>query len=291
MALDPRTGLNSYWLIQLLENVSQLQVGYDNDVDDINQDLVLQFLKEGFQTIVDTDTRWPWFETNYITSIDTETNQGSGVIYGNEQVFTITSAYAPPPYVTLQTAVSMQGIKELVNVVSIQGTEQFNDYGVELIYISQDQGERWWVGNINQPSIPGYFSLWSNSLQVWPRPNQLYTLYVRGYREPNLDWLLDSNNSESLNYVDLDLELQACLITYTMSRIYQFQEDAEMARVYRDQFVTNLKNYQDYLTAPSSNQPLVYSGGLQLSGIGYGYNVPGIRVMPSSSAIPSAIAW
>jgi hypothetical protein len=68
MALDPRSGLNSYWLIQLLENVSQLQIGYDNDVDDINQDLVLQFLKEGFQTIVDTDTRWPWFETNYITT-------------------------------------------------------------------------------------------------------------------------------------------------------------------------------------------------------------------------------
>jgi hypothetical protein len=291
MALDPTSGLNSFYLISLLENLSQLQIGYNDDTDDINQDLVLQFLKEGFQTIVDSEVRWPWFETSYITQISNEIDQGSGVINGSQTVFTITSAFAPPPYVTLQTAVSMQGIKELINVISIQGTEQYANLGVELIYLGQHQAERWWLGSTNQPGIPSYFSLWSNSLYVWPRPNQLYTLYLRGYRQPNLDWLNDSNNSQSLNYVDLDLELQACLISYTMSRIYQFQEDPEMSKVYRDQFVTNLKNYQDYLTAPSSNQPLIYSGGLQLSTYGYGFNVPGIRVLPSSSSVPSAVAF
>jgi hypothetical protein len=291
MALDPTSGLNSFYLISLLENLSQLQIGYNDDTDDINQDLVLQFLKEGFQTIVDSEVRWPWFETSYITQISNEIDQGSGVINGSQTVFTITGAFAPPPYVTLQTAVSMQGIKELINVISIQGTEQYANLGVELIYLGQHQAERWWLGSTNQPGIPSYFSLWSNSLYVWPRPNQLYTLYLRGYRQPNLDWLNDSSNSQSLNYVDLDLELQACLISYTMSRIYQFQEDPEMSKVYRDQFVTNLKNYQDYLTAPSSNQPLIYSGGLQLSTYGYGFNVPGIRVLPSSSSVPSAVAF
>jgi len=288
MALDPTTGLNSYWLIQLLENVSQLQIGYDDDTDDINQDLVLQFLKEGFQTIVDADTRWPWFETNYTALVP----------FGQPTVTSFSQVSTYSPYQTqIVPIVPINDIKELINVVAIQGDAiadpslQYSAYGLELIYISQDQGEKIWVGSMNQPDIPGYFSLWSNKLYLWPRPNMTYTLFIRGYREPDLTWLNDSSNSQSLNYVDLDLELQACLITYTMSRIYQFQEDAEMARVYRDQFVTNLKNYQDYLTAPSSNQPLVYSGGLQLSGIGYGYNVPGIRVMPSSSAIPSAIAW
>jgi hypothetical protein len=77
-----------------------------------------------------------------------------------------------------------------------------------------------------------------------------------------------------------------------MSRIYQFQEDPEMSAVYMNQFTANLKNYQDYLTAPSSNQPLIYSGGLQLQGqYGYGYGIPGMRVIPSSTAVPSAIAW
>jgi hypothetical protein len=290
MALDPTTGLNSYYLISLLESLSQLQIGYDQDVDDIDQDLVLQFLKEGFQTIVDSEVRWPWFETSYITTIDTETNGGSGVIGGNQAVFIVTNSYAPSPYVTIGAAVSMQSIKELINVISIQGTEQYNNLGVELIYLGQHQAERWWLGSTNQPGIPSYFSLWSNSLYVWPRPNQLYTLYLRGYRQPNLEWLLDSDNSQSLNYVDLDLELQACLISYTMSRIYQFQEDPEMAGVYSNQFQANMKNYQDYLTAPSSNQPLVFAGGLQLDGT-YWYGRPGIRVLPSSTSIPSAVAW
>ena len=36
------TGLNSFYLIQLIESLSQLEIGYNPDVDDINQDLVLQ---------------------------------------------------------------------------------------------------------------------------------------------------------------------------------------------------------------------------------------------------------
>jgi len=282
MALNPVGGLNSYYLIQLLENLSQLQIGYDNDVDDINQDLVLQFLKEGFQTIVDSEVRWPWFETEY-TAVAT---------YGQAFIDTFTLEHTYSPYITSpQVGINIDQIKEVVNVIAVQGTERYENYGNELIYIGQHQAERWWVGATNQPGIPGYFSMWSNRVYMWPRPNQLYTLYVRGYRVPDLNWLLDSSNSESTQYVDLDLELQACLINYTMSRIYQFQEDPEMSRVYREQFVTNLKNYQDYLTAPSSNQPLVYSGGLQLSTYGYGLNVPGIRVLPSSSAVPSAVAF
>jgi hypothetical protein len=288
MALDPTTGLNSYYLIQLLENLSQLAIGYDDDTDDINQDLVLQFLKEGFQTIVDADTRWPWFETNYTALVP----------YGQPTVISFSQVSTYSPYQTqIVPIVPINDIKELINVVAIQGDAiadpslQYSAYGLELIYISQDQGEKIWVGSNNQPDIPGYFSLWSNKLYLWPRPNQTYTLFIRGYREPDLTWLNDSSNSQSFNYVDLDLELQACLINYTMSRIYQFQEDPEMSRVYRDQFVTNLKNYQDYLTAPSSNEPLVYSGGLQLMSYGYGLNVPGMRVLPSSTNIPSAVVW
>lgn len=288
MALNPAGGLNSFYLIQLLENLSQLQIGYDDDTDDINQDLVLQFLKEGFQTIVDSETRWPWFETNYQAIMT----------YGTSYItsFSQTSTYSP--YQTQSVPiVNISEIKELVNVIAIQGNYntnpnvQFEGYGQELIYLGQHQAERVWVGSFNQVSIPGYFSLWANQMYLWPRPDQDYSLFIRGYRVPDLTWLNDSTNSESTNYVDLDLELQACLITYTMSRIYQFQEDAEMAAVYSNQFRANLKNYQDYLTAPSSNQPLIYSGGLQLAGGMYGSSVPGIQVLQSSTGIPSAVAW
>jgi hypothetical protein len=288
MALNPAGQINSYYLIQLLENLSQLQIGYDEDVDDINQDLVLQFLKEGFQTIVDSEVRWPWFETTYQQLIT------YGVPYIDS--FSQTGTYSP--YQTqVKPIVPISEIKELINVISIQGNYttqanvEYTGLGQELIYLGQHQAERWWVGSNNIPGIPSYFSMWANKLYLWPRPNQDYSLYIRGYRVPDLTWLNDSNNSESTNYVDLDLELQACLVNYAMSRIYQFQEDPEMAKVYRDQFVTNLKNYQDYLTAPSSNQPLIYSGGLQLMGGGYWWSQPGMKVLPSSQAVPSAAVW
>lgn len=281
MALNPAGQINSYYLIQLLESLSQLAIGYDPDVDDINQDLVLQFLKEGFQTIVDSEVRWPWFETEYTAVVN----------YGEPYFTQFIMEHTYSPYITTPVPVNIDQIKEVVNVIAIQGIERYANYGNELIYIGQHQAERWWVGSTNQPGIPGYFSMWSNRVYLWPRPNQLYTLYVRGYRVPNLEWLNDSSNSESTNYVDLDLELQACLVNYAMSRIYQFQEDPEMSAVYSNQFQANLRNYQDYLTAPSSNQPLVYSGGLQLTTYGYGLNVPGIRVLPSSSAVPSAVAF
>jgi hypothetical protein len=287
MAMDIVGGLNSFYLIQLLENLSQLQIGYDNDIDDINQDLVLQFLKEGFQTIVNTETRWPWFETSYQTLI----LEGSSWV----NTFTQTSTYSQSR-TQIVPIVPISEVAELINVIAIQGnytvdpTIEFSGFGQELIYLGQHQAERWWVGSTNQISIPTYFSLWSNQLYLWPRPNQTYSLYIRGYRAPDLTWLENSNDAESTNYVDLDLELQACLIAYTMSRMYQFQEDPEMSSVYRNQFATNLKNYQDYLTAPSSNQPLVYSGGLQLRGNFWGS--PGMSIFPGAGNGPAtAVAW
>jgi len=305
MAIDPTGGLNCFNLISLLESLSQLAIGPNENTDDISQDLVVQFLKEGFQTIVDSEVRWPWFEANYVTTVE----EGLQLIFGDDEAFTIVNTTAPTSIVNYDLPVSIEGyiyedpstleltpvpgIKELTNVIAIQGTEEYAGFGLELIYISQHQAERIWIGSNNQINIPAYFSLYSNSLYLWPRPNQTYLLQVRGYRQPNLNWLSDANqnNPASTAYVDLDNELQACLIAYTMSRIYQFQEDAEMSQVYREQFVTNLKNYQDYLTAPSSNQPIVYSGGLQLSGSGYGLG-PRVRISPGAGNGPAlGAAW
>jgi hypothetical protein len=305
MAIDPTGGLNCFNLISLLESLSQLAIGNNENTDDISQELVVQFLKEGFQTIVDSEVRWPWFEANYTTSV----TEGTQLIFGDEEVFTVTNSTAPTTIVNYDLPVSMEGytyedpdtleiivvpgIKELTNVIAIQGTDELAGFGLELIYISQHQAERIWIGSNNQINIPAYFSLYSNSLYLWPRPNMTYFLQVRGYRQPNLGWLSDANqnNPASTQYVDLDNELQACLIAYTMSRIYQFQEDAEMSQVYREQFVTNLKNYQDYLTAPSSNQPIIYSGGLQLSGSSYGLG-PRVRISPGVGNGPAlGAAW
>ena len=66
---------------------------------------------------------------------------------------------------------------------------------------------------------------------------------------------------------------------------FQFEEDPEMAAVYNRQFEQEVALVQGNLTAPNNNQPLIMSGGLQLSP--YAYYGPGIQVMPGS---PNPIA-
>jgi len=267
------TGLNSYYLIQLIESLSQVAVGYDEDTDDINQDLVLQFLKEGYQRIVSTDTRYPWFQASwtFTTVPDTHTYK-SGLA--------TTSAWSPyvavaPDAEALNLTTS--SIRQVINVVNTTNA------GNELIYIDQFKAESIWVGSNNVSGIPAYWSLWNNAINLWPAPDSTtYTMNIRGYRQPDFSWLTDSNNSESTAYVDLDPEFQFMLVNFTLARIFQYQEDPEMASVYMRHYETGVAIAKGNLTAPNSNQPLIMSGGLQLN-TGYWWSgQPSIGVLPGS---------
>ena len=249
MALSPTTGLNSYYLIDLLENLSNLSIGPDPNADDISQDLVLQFLKEGYQTIVAANNRWPWFETNWIlNTILNQQNYTTGYI----MISTTSPSYVIPT--------APQYLYQMGEIVSFTNT---TNAGNELILLPQSYAESLWVGTSNQAGIPAYYSQWSSGMKLWPKPNGVYLLSVRGYRVPSLTWLQDSNNAASTDYVDLNQELHMPLVNYAMGRIFQFQEDREMADTYMRFFQLGIKNYMDSLVAPSSNQPLILSGGLQ----------------------------
>lgn len=272
------TGLNSYYLIQLIEDLSQLQIGYDPDVDDINQDLVLQFLKEGYQRIISLDTRWPWFQSVYtFTTLPSIRSYNSGL--------TLTSTWSP--YIPVAPAAgglnkTLANIREVINIVNNTNA------GNELIYIDQFKAEAIWVGTNDQPDIPAYWSLWGNQINLWPKPNDTpYQMTIRGYREPDFTWLTDSNNSESTNYVDLDPEFHMMLVNFTLARTFQFQEDPEMAAVYMNHYNSGVTIARANLTAPNSNQPLIMSGGLQLNGAantayGYGFGTAGVLVQPGT---------
>ena len=249
MPLSPETGLNSYYLIDLLENLSNLTIGPDPNADDINQDLVLQFIKEGYQTIVAANPRWPWFETLY------QTVTGANTQSFNSNISMI-ETYSPS-IVTPIINLTLSSIGEITNITNITNS------GNELILLPQSYAESIWVGTSNQAGIPAYFSMWGNRINLWPMPNDSYFLNIRGYRIPSFTWLSDSNNANSVDYVDLNVELHMPLVNYTMGRIFQFQEDREMADTYMRFFQLGIKNYMDSLTAPSSNQPLILSGGLQ----------------------------
>ena len=273
------TGLNSYYLIQLIENLAQLSIGYNPNSDDIDQDLVLQFISEGYNRIVSLDDRWPWFQSSYQTQVV----EDQRIVDSN---FVLTGTFSQ--FITVpQANIPLSSIRQVINVTAVQGESMTGGLGMELVYIDQFKAESIWIGTTDQPNIPGYWSLWNNSIQLWPRANQTYTLTIRGYRQPNLVWLTDSNNSESTNYVDLDQELHIMLINFVLARIFQYQEDPEMAAVYMNHYNTGVQIAKENITGPNSNQPLIMSGGLQLNGAanrayGFGNFGAGIQVLPGS---------
>jgi len=56
------------------------------------------------------------------------------------------------------------------------------------------------------------------------------------------------------------------LVNFVMMRIFQYQEDPEMAALYQRHFQEGVAIAQQNLSAPNINQPLIMSGGLLLNG-------------------------
>jgi hypothetical protein len=264
---NPTTGINTYYLIQYLEDISELEIG-TGDQDDISQTLVLQFIKEGYQRIVSLYDRWPWFQAVY--SFDTVVNQ-RGYSSGFTLENTTSTAVTTPA-----SGKSFSDIAQVINLVNNTNS------GNELIYIDQFKAEQIWVGTNDTADIPAYWSLWAGQINLWPKPNDVYDITMRGYRVPSLTWL-DNLGSSSTDYVDLDTEFHMMLVNFVMMRIFQYQEDPEMAAVYQRHFQEGVAIAQQNLSAPNANQPLIMSGGLQLTPYGYWWNnTPGITVLPGS---------
>jgi len=236
--------------------LSDLDIGFDAN-DDISTDLVNGFIKEGFQKIVALSQRYPYYQSTY-----------AFVTIENQRAYSTFTRNIPSGNV--QTPIT--DIQQIIAVVNN------TDNGNTLIYLDQARCESIWVGTSDQAEIPAYFSIWGNQLNLWPKPNDEYVITVRAFRKPFLTWFSDENTS-----IDIDPQMQLPLINYVMARIFQFQEDPEMAREYMSSFEKAVAIIQGQLTAPSSNRQLIMSGGLQLTPYDWWWSdTPNLRVLPGS---------
>lgn len=246
--------------------LADLDIGFD-DNDDISQDLVNGFIKEGFQKIVALSQRYPYYQSTY--GFTTIIDQRSYTSFG--QTIPVES---PLPTKT------MSDIQQIIAVINNTNA------GNSLVYIDQARAESIWVGSQDNPGIPAYFSIWGNQLNLWPKPDQLYQMTIRGYRIPSLNWFSDENTA-----IDISPQMQLPLINYVMGRIFQFQEDPEMANEYMRSFERAVAIIQGQLTAPSSNRQLIMSGGLQLTPYDWWWSdTPNLQVLPGSP-YPGGIAF
>lgn len=196
----------------------------DMDSTDVSDALLAMYITDGYERIIALDGRWPFFEKSW--TLTTVADQ---------------SAY-------LVSGIGTGDVREITSVVDPSAG------GIRLTMIDHAEAEALWLGANDQSGTPRHFSIWQQSIHLWPKPEAAVTLNLRGYRKPTA-WYSDGTTE-----VDADDRLHQSLVTYTIAQVYQLQEDLEVASFYRQSFDESVRlATADILRVPS-HRPLVLSG-------------------------------
>ena len=212
--------------ITLTQLRTQVRNMVDLDEVDLPDSIVDQFAREGFQRIYSLERRWPYLQETY--SFNTVANQRE------------------------YTIATIGDIREIISVVDTSTS------GARLTLIPYDNAEEIWLGNTDVPSRPYFYSFWDKKLQLWAKPDAIYPITVRAYRNPVYTWL--SNTEET---IDLDEWFHALLPYFVIARVYQRQEDSDLSTMYMRSFEEGVGLARRDLMKASSAQPVIMSAGRQ----------------------------
>lgn len=196
----------------------------DMDTTDLPNDVLDMYIKDGYQRMIALERRWPFFQKSY--SLSTVANQ---------------SDYA----------ISSIGTGDLREITSVVDTTAG---GLRLTLVAHEDAEAVWGSSSDTAGRPLHFSFWESKIYIWPKPNAVYTLSLRGYRKP-VDWTANTSTE-----VDADERLHQALVYYAVAQVYQLQEDMELATFYRGSFDENVRLVANDIMRPSSHRPMVLSG-------------------------------
>ena len=198
----------------------------DLDETDLPNSLIDQFAREGFQRIYALERRWPILQETYTFNT-----------VANQREYTIST---------------IGDIREIISIVDT------STQGARLTLIDYNQAEETWLGNLDVPSRPYFFSFWDKKIQLWAKPDIVYSMTVRAFRNPVYTWLTDITEN-----IDLDEFFHAILPYFVLARVYQRQEDAQLAAMYLGTFEEGVAIAKRDLMKASSAQPVIMSGGKQ----------------------------
>jgi hypothetical protein len=143
-------------------------------------------------------------------------------------------------------------IREIISVVDT------STQGARLSLIDYNDAEQIWLGNLDTPSRPYFYSFWDKKLLLWAKPDIVYPMTVRAFRNPVYTWLTNINED-----IDLDEFFHAILPYFVLARVYQRQEDSDLANMHMKSFEEGVAFARRDLMKASSAQPVVMSGGRQ----------------------------
>jgi hypothetical protein len=198
----------------------------DLDTTDVPNSIIDNAVKEAFQRIVALERRYPKYQESY--TFNTVANQR--------------------PY-----PISAIGdIREIISLVDTSSS------GARLTMIPYDNAEEIWLGNTDTASRPYFYAMWDAALHLYPKPDVIYNITVRAYRNPVYTWL--TNTSEA---IDLDEWFHVLLAYFALARVYQRQEDPELSAMYMRSFEEGVAMARRDLMKTPSARPLLLSGGRQ----------------------------
>lgn len=198
----------------------------DLDVTDIPNSIIDNAVKEAFQRIVALERRYPKYQESY--TFNTVVNQ---------RAYTIST---------------IGDIREIISLVETSSS------GSRLTMIPYDNAEEIWLGNTDTASRPYFYAIWDGALHLYPKPDAVYSITVRAYRNPVYTWM--SNTSEA---IDLDEWFHILLAYFALARVYQRQEDPELSQMYMRSFEEGVAMARRDLMKTPSARPLLMSGGRQ----------------------------
>ena len=205
---------------------TQVRAMADLDEVDLPDSIVDQFAREGFQRIYALERRWPILQETYTFNT-----------VANQREYTIST---------------IGDIREIISVVDT------STQGARLTLIDYNDAESIWLGNLDVASRPYFYSFWDKKICLWAKPDIVYPMTVRAFRNPVYTWLTNINED-----IDLDEFFHAILPYFVLARVYQRQEDSDLANMHMKSFEEGVAFARRDLMKASSAQPVVMSGGKQ----------------------------
>jgi len=225
--------------------------------NDISDATLNSFIREGYDIIVYSEKRWPFYEVALTFSTVASQKDYTIAEVGTALSFT-------------HDGVTFEGVSAPKNVGVREVAAMKTDNHV-LEYIGYDVGDIIYPLESNSTGRPWYWSTWNagisasaavtnQTIRLYPTPSEVQTISIRGYRNP-----VDFGGTTAVyrtaiadaNTPDLPVPFDNVLSLYALYRSYQQQEDAAMGQQYYSQFIQELDNLRARFEDSPAPQPLI----------------------------------
>ena len=196
----------------------------DIDSSDISDDTMNRFLGEGYDVIVYSEKRWPFFEVEAtFPTVASQKDYTLAVVGGS-----VTN-----------------GLRDIASL-------RTDDH--VITYVGRDTGDVVYPLDVSGTGEPWWWSYWAENVRLYPTPSAVHTVTLRGYAEPAA---FGAGSSDATEPSDLPTPFHIVVATYGIALAYEQQEDPVMAAQYFAVFNQELDNLRARYEDTPSPQPII----------------------------------